>query len=179
MKNSTISVLILGAECTGKSTLAQALADYYQTSFVPEYMRTYLSKRPIEHRCTWDDLTPIAIGQLQSEIQAIKNANRYCFIDTSFLLLDIYSRYYFGDSPTCIKEQLNRHYDIILLTDELGIEWVADGLRDLPNGRGQMRQKIIEQLNRHQLSYYVISGDLKTRMLQVHQILQQFDQSRQ
>lgn len=172
--SSPTTVLILGAECTGKSTLAQALAKHYQTNFVPEYMRTYLEHKPIEYRCTWDDLTPIANGQLQSELTAIQNANRYCFIDTSFLLLDIYSRHYFGDSPKAIKDNLTRHYDLILLTDDIGIDWVADGMRDLPNGRGEMRQKIIAQLDKYQLPYHCISGDLKTRIQQVNCLLTQF-----
>lgn len=172
--SSPTTVLILGAECTGKSTLAQALAKHYQTNFVPEYMRTYLEHNPMGYRCTWDDLTPIANGQLQSELTAIQNANRYCFIDTSFLLLDIYSWHYFGDSPKAIKDQLTRQYDLILLTDEIGIDWVADGMRDLPHGRHDMRQKIIAQLDKYQLPYHCISGDLKTRIQQVHCLLAQF-----
>lgn len=37
-------VLILGAECTGKSTLTQDLGTYFHAPIVNEFMRTYLAK---------------------------------------------------------------------------------------------------------------------------------------
>ena len=38
-------IVLFGPESTGKSTLAEALAEYYNTAFVPEYMRLYLQHK--------------------------------------------------------------------------------------------------------------------------------------
>jgi HTH-type transcriptional repressor of NAD biosynthesis genes len=38
-------VLIVGAESTGKTTLAIALAEHYQTTWVPEFGRLYTEAR--------------------------------------------------------------------------------------------------------------------------------------
>jgi nicotinamide riboside kinase len=40
--NEAARVAILGAESTGKSTLAEALAMYYDTVWVPEYLREFV-----------------------------------------------------------------------------------------------------------------------------------------
>ena len=34
-------IVLFGPECTGKSTLAVALASHYQAPMVPEFLRTY------------------------------------------------------------------------------------------------------------------------------------------
>lgn len=176
--NPTVKkILIIGAECTGKSTLAQALADLYSTSYTPEYMRTYLEQKPSGYVCTFHDLTPIAKGQLHHEQHAINHAHHYCFIDTSLLLLHIYAQHYFHESPAFILENLSKQtYDLILVTDELGIDWVADGMRDLPNGRHKMRLTIINELESRQLEYHTISGDLPSRIAQVVRLLAHLDE---
>ncbi|STZ63999.1 Trifunctional NAD biosynthesis/regulator protein NadR [Moraxella lacunata] len=170
-KMTVKKILLIGAECTGKSTLAHALADKYNTTYTPEYLRTYLEQKPTGHVCTFDDLTPIAQGQMDSEKHAVATAHRYCFIDTSLLLLYIYSQHYFNKTPKIILDNLNNQYDLILVTDDIGITWIDDGMRDLPNGRQQMRQTIIKELENRQLTYHAISGNLENRIKQVGELL--------
>lgn len=166
------AVLIIGASCTGKSTLGTALAKQHNATYVPEYLRTYLENKPRGYLCTYDDLTPIAQGQMDSEEIAIKTANRYCFIDTSLLLLNIYSQHYFNQSPPIITDNLLKHsHDLILVTDETGIDWVDDGIRDSPHERSNTQQEVIKELNKYNLPFYLISGDLKSRLRYVNQLL--------
>lgn len=68
-------------------------------------------------------------------------------------------------------DNLNNQYDLILVTDEIGITWIDDGMRDLPNGREQMRQTIIKELENRQLTYHAISGNLENRIKQVGELL--------
>lgn len=166
------AVLIIGASCTGKSTLGTALAKQHRTTYVPEYLRTYLEQKPKGYVCTYDDLTPIAQGQMDSEQTAIATANRYCFIDTSLLLLNIYSQHYFNKSPKIITDNLlKQHYDLILLTDEVGIDWVDDGIRDSPNERGNTHKEVMAELNKYNLPFYCVSGDLESRLVYVNRLL--------
>lgn len=172
-KSSIKKVLILGAECTGKSTLAKDLATHFHTRYVPEYMRTYLENKPKNYVCQYEDLLPIALGQLQSECDNLQKSNQYLFCDTSTFEIMAYALWYFNKCPKEIIAMIdNNPYDLILLTDESGIDWQADDMRDLPHGRTQMREHFITLLEEFHLPFHPISGNRTQRIHQVHYLLQ-------
>lgn len=171
---SVINVAILGAESTGKTTLCRDLSAHFGCPWVPEYMRTYLqAKWDKEHlTCTWDDLLPIAQGQIELEnklaAQAAQNSDSsYLFCDTSLFELMVYSNWYYGDCPDAlIQAAFTHHYDLILLT-EVDIPWVADDLRDSPHQRDEISAYFESQLTRHQKPFHRIGGDRDERVQQV------------
>lgn len=158
-------ILILGAECTGKSTFSQDLAKHYQTVYVSEYMRHHLQQKPKGYVCQYQDLLPIAKGQIDSENLALKTANQYLFCDTGLFELMVYADWYFKKCPKEIITHIKNHpYDMIFLTDEQGITWVADGQRDMPHGRNTIRNLFIHHLNEFNLDYVSISGNRQQRV---------------
>ena len=171
---SVINVAILGAESTGKTTLCRDLAAHFGCPWVPEYMRTYLqAKWDKEHlTCTWEDLLPIAQGQIELEnklaAQAAQNSDSsYLFCDTSLFELMVYSNWYYGDCPDALTNAaLTHHYDLILLT-EVDIPWVADDLRDSPHQRDEISAYFESQLIRHQKPFHRIGGNRDERVQQV------------
>ena len=171
---SVINVAILGAESTGKTTLCRDLAAHFGCPWVPEYMRTYLqTKWDKEHlTCTWEDLLPIAQGQIELEnklaAQAAQNSDSsYLFCDTSLFELMVYANWYYGDCPKALTNAaLTHHYDLILLT-EVDIPWVADDLRDSPHQRDEISAYFESQLTRHQKPFHRIGGDRDERVQQV------------
>ncbi len=171
---SVINVAILGAESTGKTTLCRDLAAHFGCPWVPEYMRTYLqAKWDKEHlTCTWEDLLPIAQGQIELEnklaAQAAQNSDSsYLFCDTSLFELMVYANWYYGDCPKALTQAaLTHHYDLILLT-EVDIPWVADDLRDSPHQRDEISAYFESQLTRHQKPFHRIGGDRDERVQQV------------
>lgn len=171
---SVINVAILGAESTGKTTLCRDLAAYFGCPWVPEYMRTYLqAKWDKEHlTCTWEDLLPIAQGQIELEnklaAQAAQNSDSsYLFCDTSLFELMVYANWYYGDCPDALTNAaLTHHYDLILLT-EVDTPWVADDLRDSPHQRDEISAYFESQLTRHQKPFHRIGGDRDERVQQV------------
>ena len=171
---SVINVAILGAESTGKTTLCRDLAAHFGCPWVPEYMRTYLqAKWDKEHlTCTWEDLLPIAQGQIELENklaeQAAQNSDSsYLFCDTSLFELMVYANWYYGDCPDALTQSaLTHHYDLILLT-EVDIPWVADDLRDSPHQRDEISAYFESQLTRHQKPFHRIGGDRDERVQQV------------
>ncbi|MGP5684441.1 MULTISPECIES: AAA family ATPase [Psychrobacter] len=171
---SVINVAILGAESTGKTTLCRDLAAHFGCPWVPEYMRTYLqAKWDKEHlTCTWEDLLPIAQGQIELENklaeQAAQNSDSsYLFCDTSLFELMVYANWYYGDCPKALTNAaLTHHYDLILLT-EVDIPWVADDLRDSPHQRDEISAYFESQLTRHQKPFHRIGGDRDERVQQV------------
>ena len=61
-------VAIVGAESTGKTTLAIALAEHYQTTWVPEFGRLYTeARRPRGELWSSDEFTFIAVEQARME----------------------------------------------------------------------------------------------------------------
>ena len=172
---SVFNVAILGAESTGKTTLCRDLAAHFGSPWVPEYMRTYLQAKWDSEQltCTWDDLLPIAQGQIDLENKLAKQAaqlpddNRYLFCDTSLFELMVYSKWYYGNCPEALSQAaLIHHYDLILLT-EVDIPWVADDLRDSPHQREDISAYFASQLTLHNKDFQRIGGDRGQRVQQV------------
>lgn len=174
-------VAILGAESTGKTTLCRDLAAHFGSPWVPEYMRTYLqAKWDVEQlTCTWDDLLPIAQGQIELENKLAEQAAQtpdnahYLFCDTSLFELMVYANWYYGDCPEALtKAALAHHYDLVLLT-EVDIPWVADDLRDSPHQREEISTYFASQLTDYHKPFHRIGGDRDERVQQVVQCLSQ------
>ena len=170
--DGVFNVAVLGAESTGKTTLCQDLAAHFGCPWVPEYMRTYLQKKWDERGevCTWEDLLPIAAGQIDSENNAAAAAvthGQHVFCDTSLTELFIYSHWYYGDCPEPIKRAVQtHHYDAIIVT-EVDIPWVADDLRDSPHLRAEMYDYFIHWLDRLGLPYLTVGGSREARVARV------------
>ncbi|WP_201595514.1 AAA family ATPase [Psychrobacter fulvigenes] len=181
---SVFKVAVLGAESTGKTTLCRDLAAHFDSPWVSEYMRTYLQAKWDNEQatCTWDDLLPIAQGQIALEntrakqaAQASKNSQNtqktekqnYLFCDTSLFELMVYSNWYYADCPEALTQAaLAHHYDLILLT-EVDTPWVADDLRDAPHQRKEMSAYFASQLKTHNKKYRRIGGNREERVRQV------------
>jgi adenylate kinase family enzyme len=58
-------IVIIGPESTGKSTLCQELAEYFETIWCPEYAREYLLTNGTDY--SFQDLLTIAKGQIALE----------------------------------------------------------------------------------------------------------------
>ena len=58
-------IVVIGPECTGKSTLCEQLAGHYNTIWCPEFAREYLLKHGMKY--AYDDLLHIAKGQIKLE----------------------------------------------------------------------------------------------------------------
>ena len=178
---SVFNIAVLGAESTGKTTLCRDLAAHFDTPWVSEYMRTYLQAKWDKEQltCTWDDLLPIAQGQialenkLAQQVAQSPDISQYLFCDTSLFELMVYSRWYYDDCPTALEQAaLAHHYDLILLTD-VDTPWVADDLRDSPHQRDDISAYFASQLTHHQQPFRRIGGDRGARVQQVVEWLSQ------
>lgn len=161
---ATKRIVITGAECTGKSTLAQALSGYYGEPWTPEYVRGYVDQ--IQRDLTADDLPEIFAGQLATEDASLAKAERFVIHDTNLLSSVLYANHYFGHTDELNNERfLARNYTFYLLCSPEGIEWQPDpGQRDSPAARDALHANFKESLNRLQLPYLELTGDATVRV---------------
>lgn len=155
-----------GPESTGKTTLARDLANYFGTLWAEEYMRSYLQQKWDEQKqvCTFDDLLPIAHGQMQEENQKAQQTD-LLFCDTNLLELMTYSKiYYEGEClPPIEKYALLNHYDFYFLT-YIDVPWEKDDLRDRPNDREYMFNQFKSVLQKYNKPYITLKGDSQQRL---------------
>ena len=81
-------IALLGAESTGKTTLARSLALRFQTIWVPEYARDYVNMNP--GPVTLETIESISREQLSQENRAAANANNFLFCDTEFIVSKVW-----------------------------------------------------------------------------------------
>lgn len=156
-------VVVTGSECTGKTTLAAALADHYRTVWVPEYAREYVSARgspPVA-----EDVEPIAKGQMRSEDVLARPVNRLLILDTDLISTAIYSRHYFGGCPAWIEEEIRRRKADVYLLAGIDVPWEPDGdQRDRGDRREEMQDLFREALVRRGIPYVELTGSHSRRL---------------
>lgn len=162
-------VAIVGAESTGKTTLAQELAQHFKTVWVPEYGREYTEVsvgREAFFQYQWRDEEFIHIAEKQIELEdrLAKTANRVLICDTDVLATCIWQQRYMGHvSPEVEKIAGQQHYSLYLLTD-CDIPFMQDGLRDGEHLRQWMTQRFRDEFARRQLPWILIYGSHEQRL---------------
>ncbi len=156
-----VRIVLIGAESTGKSTLAAALANARALPQTGEFVRTYVEQidRPL-HK---DDLDPIAHGQLAEED---RHRDAVAVLhDTNVLSTLIYARHYFGVTQAWLEQAFAaRHYALYLFCQP-DIPWTPDpGQRDSPQARDAQHALFDAELKRRGLPSFRIVGDEGTRL---------------
>lgn len=149
-------IAITGPESTGKSILAQQLADHYRTVWVPEYAREYIDRlnRPYEE----NDILEIARGQMEREEQAADKASELLFCDTELTVTRIWSEVKYNRCHPWIVRQIQMHtYPLYLLCD-IDIPWESDPQREHPHLRKYLLGLYEQELNSRGVNFRMISG---------------------
>lgn len=155
------TIAIVGAESTGKTSLAASLhaalsQEGRHVALVREYLREFCD------RCK---RTPICVEQnaiAEEQTRRIDDAAGSADIviaDTTALMIAVYSDLVFGDTSLYAgAEAAHRKTDLTLLT-ALDLPWQPDGLqRDGPHVRAPVDSKVRSALQRAGVPYAVIAG---------------------
>jgi NadR type nicotinamide-nucleotide adenylyltransferase len=170
-------IVILGPECTGKSTLCKQLAEYYQTIWCKEFARAYLLNNGNEY--AYADLEKIAEGQLNLEDRCMDELQRnilanksiswpFLFIDTDMYVMKIWCEYVFENCHPFILDQIAlRKYDLYLLCN-IDLPWEQDGLREYPEAakRQELFNMYHDLLVHQSTPWAIISGSINERLQQ-------------
>jgi nicotinamide riboside kinase len=163
-----LRVAIVGAESTGKTALAQALARRLgelsgrRCTWVGEWLRSWCEREGRTPRP--DEQAAIAEHQ-HALIDAAAASHELVVCDTTALMTAVYSDMLFDDRsllPYAVAQQ--RRCDITLLT-ALDIAWVADGLqRDGPQVREPVDDRVRRLLIGHRLPWALVAGQGAARL---------------
>lgn len=160
-------ICLIGAECTGKSTLTQALATHFAGLWVPEHLRAF---------CAVHGRTPLASEQAlimraqfeqEEQIAALaeQTSRPYVFCDSAPLLTAIYSDFYFADKSLFEQAQAwHRRYALTLFL-QLDLSWAPDGLlREGACVRGAIHIRVRQALEAMRCPHIEVSGAGESRL---------------
>lgn len=160
-------VAILGAESTGKTTLAAALGDALamqglRICVVDEYLREFCERHGRTPRR--DEQTAIADEQWR-RIEAAAIDADVVIADTTPLMTAIYSDFVFGDTTLYAGALQRQARCALTLVTGLDIAWQPDGLqRDGPQVRVPIDALLRGALDRASLAYALVYGAGEARL---------------
>jgi nicotinamide riboside kinase len=162
MAEATV-IAVLGAESTGKTTLAAALARRLgeetglRCTWVDEWLRIWCEREGRTPRA--DEQAAIAQMQ-QARIAAAAARHDIVVCDTTALMVAVYSRLIFGDtSLDAPAVDMHRTQVTLTLLTALDLPWVADGhQRDGEHVREPVDRMLRELLHAQRLSWVLVSG---------------------
>lgn len=159
-------VCVVGAESTGTTTLAKALAEAFQTVWVEEYGREYSELKLIRNDLIWrtEEFTAIAEEQSRREEVAARQANRLLVCDTNAFATTLWHRRYLGTHSPAVEEIARRgKCDLYLLTGD-EIPFVQDGLRDGEHIRHEMHRWFETSLAAQAAPWHIVRGSRAERL---------------
>lgn len=167
-----IRIAITGPESTGKSSLAEQLAGYFKTEFVPEYARQYINN--LHRPYVYEDILEIAKGQLKNENRICENAGKMVFCDTDLIVTKIWSEHAFKKCDPWIIQNIETHpYDLYLLMN-IDLPWEYDPQREHPDMRDYFFNLYRSELSFRKLPFKIISGTGETRLTNAIKIVKEF-----
>ena len=177
-------IVVVGAESTGKTTLCERLAEYFDTDWVPEYGRSFCetayNKDP-NYVWSSEDFLHIGTVQSQYEDKAAGTCNRVLICDTDAFATCIWHERYVGGKCNKLEELVAKRLrpDLYIISDVESAPFVQDGYRDGEHIRQWMQQQFIDKLEATGRPYVVLSGSYEERFKAateiVTKILQSFD----
>jgi len=158
IESNITRIVITGPESTGKTALAQTLAEKYNTLWVPEYARDYVEKlnRPYDY----DDVVRIARHQITQEtIYASKVRHGLLFFDTWLIITKVWFDLVFGTCPEWVTDHIRASKIDLFLVCSTDLPWIADPVRE--NG-GEKREELLtlycDEIRSFGFDYEIIEG---------------------
>lgn len=156
-------VVLIGPECSGKTTLAAFLAARFGAPWTPEAARRFAetSATPLSVH-TVGPIAELSMA-LEDDVITAARADRgaapaLLIRDTDLVSTVVYSYHYYGMCEPWIEaEAMQRRADLYLLCAP-DLPWTPDGIRDRPVAREALHAAFAERLERMQATVVRISG---------------------
>ena len=167
MSSSGFVVALLGAESTGKTTLAAELQAALATTgrrvgLVAEYLREFCNEAGRTPR--QDEQLGIAREQTRRIADAAATHD-IVIADTTALMIAVYSDQVFGDTSLYAEASAAQTACHLTLLPALDLPWLPDGLqRDGPHVRDPVDAKVRAALGAAGVAYSIVAGHGPARL---------------
>ena len=173
LRSHLVSVAFLGAPCSGKTTIASALAQRHHTAWMPEYGREYWERYQNARRLTPRQLLYIAQEHLRREDELLAQANGTLFCDTNAITTYTFAQDYHGSAlPRLaqLAQSAQTRYDLTFLC-EVDIPYDDTWDRSGDVNRQNFQQRIVADLLERRQPFIRLRGNLEERMAKVDRAL--------
>jgi nicotinamide riboside kinase len=160
-----LTVVLVGAECSGKTTLARQLSARLGAPWLAEYSRVHLAGR---HSYGPADVLAIARTQHAAEQRLATSGHALLVVDTDLLVARIWSEVRFGSCDPWIGATLRSTVQAprgrLYLLPRPEMAWVADPLRENPADRELLHTRYRAVLDELGACYLELGGGRRERI---------------
>jgi HTH-type transcriptional regulator, transcriptional repressor of NAD biosynthesis genes len=166
-RRSVVRVCVLGAESTGKTTIAAALAEHYRTLWVPEYGAPYHHVGRGDPYRPWTSDEFLHIARIRDWLEEFLAgyATRVLFCDTETFVTAVFHEVYLGERNAELEALVEpQRYALYLLCD-LDTPFHPDrlGLRR-EEARRAMHERYVEHLRASGVPWIELRGTHEERL---------------
>lgn len=165
-------VVLVGAESTGKSTMAESLARELNTVWVPEHGRWYWEGRRHLPDQSWDtdEFRRIARAQRQLEADLARRAtNGIVVSDTDALVTAAWHERYTGSRDPDLERLAAEVSPDLYLVCAPDFAWVQDGTRESREFRATMHEAMLERAESSTAEVVCLTGSHEERLDQARE----------
>ncbi len=163
MKNRFKTVVVTGAESTGKSVLTEKLASHFEAPYIPEFAREYVEN--LDRHYTYADVETIARRQIKQFNDFKQQEHLLFFADTWLIITKIWFEEVYNDLPAWIEDEIKKTEIDLFLVCDTDLPWVPDNVRE--NGgkrRRYLQKRYIDALKEYNFAYEIVSGADSSRL---------------
>ena len=170
-RTGLIRVCFHGAESTGKTVIAKAVATELDCPWVPEFGRDWAEAHGTSF--TMADLLAIARGQDAAMQVASRAAPPVLILDTDPLMTAAWAAMLFGEAPEALLGYEKAELYLLFASD---VPWVEDGTRLFGNAgeRARFARAAEDMLVRAEVRFERICGTWAQRRAAVHAAIAAF-----
>ena len=136
---SVFKVVVTGPESAGKTSIARGLAEHFNTLWIPEYAREYITG--LDRPYSYQDVVHIAREQLDREREYLERASHILFYDTHLIVTKVWFDVVYKGCPGWLHKAIKKYKPDLFLVCNTDLPWVPDPVRE--NG-GKMREVLME-----------------------------------
>ncbi len=158
--------VVLGAESSGTTTLARALANHYASPWVPEYGREYSEALPdlCAHQWRSEEFVAIAREQNRREDLAARAAGPVLICDTDVLATGVWHERYVGTRAPEVEAHAHDRRPAHTFVTDVDMPFVQDGWRDGESIRVAMHERFLDRLREARRDFTVLRGTVDERL---------------
>lgn len=165
-----MKIVVIGAESSGKTTLAQVLAQRFSTRWVKEYARGYVEN--LGRRYDYADVEHVARVQ-QWEFADVR-ADELVFFDTDLIITKVWFEVGFKQLPDWFEAALKAQGVDLYLFVQPDLPWVPDGVRENGSIRWELYGRYLEEVKKLGTPYVEISGAGQKREEKAFAVVENF-----